>query len=258
MTGIGVCALAYMSNHCHLLLWVTDAEQLSDFMRYVNSNVAREAGRLHSWGERFWGRRYTEVVVSHEPEAQVRRLKYILQQGVKEGLVESPRHWPGAQSADCLAVGEPLRGVWIDRTAMYRARRSKEPIREEQFASVETLELAPLPCWEDLSVPEREACVRRLISEIRREEGLRRAGRAVLGRKRILELDPQSRPERSERSPAPRFHAVDPRVRRALESSYKLFLAAYRQAAKEIKAGLPSSFPAGCFPGPGQFVPLRI
>jgi hypothetical protein len=45
-----------LSNHYHLLLAPTDAKQLADFMGFVNSNIAREVGRLVDWKEKFWGR----------------------------------------------------------------------------------------------------------------------------------------------------------------------------------------------------------
>ena len=44
-----VCAFVFRSNHCHLLLRPTSATQLARFMNYLNSNIAREAGRLHRW-----------------------------------------------------------------------------------------------------------------------------------------------------------------------------------------------------------------
>lgn len=257
-TGIKICAFVYLSNHCHLLLRPVDAEQLADFMRYVNSNVAREVGRLHSWREKIWSRRYYDILVSHEPEAQVGRLRYILEQGVKEGLVTSPFHWPGAHSTRNLATGEPLRGVWIDRTAQYRARLKGDPTDDDLFTSAESLRLSPLPCWEELSESQRQTLVRRLIRRIVADQGRRRGGQRVMGGQRIVEQDPHDRPLRSKRSPGPRFHAVDPGVRRTLEWSYRLFRLIYRQAAKDVKNGCQgAAYPAGSFPGPGRFVPLR-
>jgi hypothetical protein len=58
-------------------------------MDYVDGNIAREIGRLHHWREKFWSRRYRDILVSHEEEAQVARLGYLLGHGVKEGLVSS-------------------------------------------------------------------------------------------------------------------------------------------------------------------------
>jgi hypothetical protein len=39
---------------------VDTAKQLADFMGYFNSNLAREAGRLEDWREKFWSRRPLE------------------------------------------------------------------------------------------------------------------------------------------------------------------------------------------------------
>jgi REP element-mobilizing transposase RayT len=258
LTGMKICAFIYLSNHCHLLLRPVDAEQLASFMRHLNSNVAREVGRLHGWREKFWGRRYYDIIVSHEPEAQVVRLRYLLEQGVKEGLVAKPLHWPGPTSTASLAHGTALQGVWVDRTAQYRARLKGEPTRDDLFTSRESVLLSPLSCWQELDESQRQTLVRRLVKEIVSEHSSRRAGHPVLGRQKILEQNPRDRPSRSKRSPGPRFHAVDPGVRKALEWAYKLFRFAHRQAAEDLKAGAAyPRFPPGSFPGPGCFVPLR-
>jgi hypothetical protein len=69
---------------------------------YVNSILAREAGRLYGWKEKFWGRRYKAIVVNNEEEAQIDRLEYILSNSVKEGLVERPQDWPGAHRQEAF------------------------------------------------------------------------------------------------------------------------------------------------------------
>ncbi len=179
-------------------------------------------------------------------------------QGVKEGLVAAPLHWPGAHSTAQLVSGAPLRGIWIDRTAQYRARLKGDPTRDDLFTSSENIDLSPIPCWERLEEPKRQALVRRLVKAIVLEHETRRAGRPVLGELKILGQDPHDRPARSKRSPGPRFHAVSPRVRRALEWTYQLFGLSHRQAAEGVKTGRREvRFPRGSFPGPGQFVPLR-
>lgn len=50
-----VCGFIYLSTHCHLLLRPESVKQLADFMRDVNSKIAREVGRLHDWKEKIWG-----------------------------------------------------------------------------------------------------------------------------------------------------------------------------------------------------------
>jgi REP-associated tyrosine transposase len=78
-------------------------------MNYVNSNVAREAGRLHDWKEKFWGRRYRAIPILDEV-AQVDRLHYLLSHGCKEGLTDHPRVWPGVSSFDAMLRDESTRG----------------------------------------------------------------------------------------------------------------------------------------------------
>ena len=252
--GMRICGFVYLSNHCHLLLRPNSVQQLAGFLRDVNSRIAREAGQLHAWREKFWGRRYTDVVVSHEPEAQIARLRYLLEQGCKEALVASPRHWPGATSTPALASGRTLEGIWVDRTGQYRAAERGKPHAEADFSSSHAVELSPLPCWDELTTPERQTRVRAIIREIERAT----EGVEVLGRDAICQQDPHSRPSSpSSRRPAPRLHAVEPQVRRALELGYHLLRAAFRQAAEEWRAGKESVvFPAGCFV-PGRFAPLR-
>ena len=75
---VGICGFQALSTHTHILLLPEDARALSCFMTYFAGNLAKEIGRLHDWREHLWGRRYSHVVVSHEPEAQEDRLRYIL------------------------------------------------------------------------------------------------------------------------------------------------------------------------------------
>lgn len=252
--GMRVCAFVYLSNHCHLLLYPTDAQQLANFMRYVNSKIAREVGRLHHWKEKVWGRRYTDIVVSEEPEAQISRLRYLLEQGCKEGLVASPRHWPGANSTRTLCQDSAIEGVWIDRTEQFKAYERNEPNPDALFTSHHRLHLTPLPCWQDVPDAQWRAQVRRMIREIEAE-----APDNVLGKEAILRQHPHDRPKTPlRRSPAPRFHAIEAKVRRALEIGYHLARIAYRQASEDLLRGRAGEFPPGCFPPSLSYVPLKV
>jgi hypothetical protein len=42
-------------------------------MRYLNSNLARELGRLVDWRDKVWARRYQAIVISNEEAAQISR-----------------------------------------------------------------------------------------------------------------------------------------------------------------------------------------
>jgi hypothetical protein len=55
-------------------------------------------------------------------------------------------------------------------------------------------------------------------------------GRQFLGADTILRQDPRTEPNRTKKSPAPRFHAVRKWVRKELYQTYTLFEQAYREA----------------------------
>ncbi|MDX1500913.1 MAG: transposase [Thermoanaerobaculia bacterium] len=246
---VKVCAFVFLSNHAHLLLQPADAEQLALFMGYVNGNLAKEAGRLHVWRERFWARRYQAIVVSHEEAAQVARLRYLLDNGCKESLVRRPADWPGAHCVEGLLSGRPLRGVWFDRSAEYEARRRGERVGKYTYSEEQELTLSPLPVWSRLERTEIRERVAEIVGEIEAatRRRIRKTGRNPLGIRRILRQHPHDKPERVNRSPAPRFHADRWAVRKGLELAYYAFRVAYRQAAEDLREGkLPVEFPAGC------------
>jgi REP element-mobilizing transposase RayT len=254
--GMTIHALVVLSNHVHLLVTPQSAQQQARFMEYVAGNIAREVGRLHGWREKVWSRRYRSILVSHEEEAQVARLAYILGHGVKEGLVERPQQWPGVHCVRALLFGVPLEGTWFDRTGEYEARRRGQRVARDAFATRESVSLTPLPCWAILEPPvyrERVAAiVRRIVAAGRRQ----RIGRGVLGKRAILCQDPHDRPLHTDRSPAPAVHAVSGEIRRMLRAAYLLFADAFRAAARRLRQGdRQAQFPPGAFPPP---MPLLI
>lgn len=256
--AVGVCAHGFLSNHYHLLLTVLDVQQLASFMNYFNSNLAREAGRLVHWREKFWGRRYQAILVSDEEEAQVGRLAYLLAHGVKEGLVASPYDWPGVHCARELVEGQPVSGRWRDRTLEFKARRKGVLLDPEACFEREELTLAPLPCWRSLEPAVYRARVRGLIEEIEAwaRQQQEETGRPPLGREAVCRQDPHLEPNRLKRAPAPLVHAVAPEVRRAIRRAYFSFLAAYRRAARLLRSGMMEvEFPAGSFP---PALPIRF
>ena len=254
---VEIHAFVFLSNHYHLLLSVEDALMLAHFMNYLNSNLAREAGRLHGWKEKFWGRRYQAIVISQEEAAQMGRLRYLLSHGCKEGLVARPQQWPGAHCVRALLGGLPIHGLWFDRTKEYAARGRREKFHRLEYATPETLRLEPLPCWRHLSKQRIRSRIAELVTQIETETAKRHAKERTqpLGVKGIVALDPHDRPRNLKKAPAPAFHAFTKTARRELIEAYGWFLDAYGEAAEKLRAGnLDSSFPKGSFPPRLPFV----
>ncbi len=250
---------SFLSNHYHLILSAADARELASFMEYVNGNLAREAGRRHDWRARFYAGRYRAIEISREPAAQLGRLRYVLAHGAKEGLVASPLDWPGAHCARPLLDGRPAVGIWHDRTAEYRARTRGRRVSSGAFVTEEVLPLTPLPALAHLGSKEQRAAVREMIHDIEHEAARRHAihRSSPLGASVILSLDPHQSADLPERKAAPKVHAASAAVRDRMLDALRIFVRAYRAASARDRAGLEARFPAGCFPSPPQFVPIR-
>ena len=258
---VEICGFSFLSSHYHLLLWVPDARSMARFMWYFQTNAAREVARLTDWPDGVWSDRYTAIPVSDEPAAQVDRLRYVLAQGVKDGLVARVEEWPGISMLRAVSEGESLRGIWFNRTQEYRARlRKKEKDSEpESFPLEEIVVLSQLPCWRHLSPEVYRNLVAGLVREIESDAAAERklAGREPLGPAAILSQHPQTRPKKLKKSPAPLFHAASKEARQGLRAAYGLFLGAFREAAERLKAGdRLARFPNGCFPPALPFVGL--
>lgn len=253
MYPVQIHAFVVMSNHYHLLLSVKDAQRLSRFMNFFQSNLAREAGRLHDWRDRFWSRRYMPIVVSREERAQFERLSYILSHGVKEGLVRSPRDWPGVHCVKALSDGTPLQGVWVDRTRRSAGEFCNERSDERSFTTTETVFLEPLPCCAHWDAVKYRRHILDLLATI--TSTYRTDFRSSNARSTRLPLDPHHRPSKIKRKYPPWFHCASRATRRELQEAYAMFLTAYREASELFRKGvLTAPFPHGSFPPPMQFV----
>ena len=239
-------AMCFMSNHYHLLLSSKDAASTSSFMQFILSNIAREIGRLRHWREKFWGRRYRASVVLDEA-AQIDRLKYILSNSVKEGLVKHPRYWPGVHCYRHLVEGTPLHGVWIDRTL----RNERPDLDEQDVTTHSLLKLEPMPCLEHLTKHEQTETIRKLTRDTLNECDLTQR---FMGTKRILAQNPLAAPDTVSRSPAPLVHCICPRLKREFIKAYKACVAAYKEAYQRImQMKLLTEFPDGSLPPTAWF-----
>ena len=275
---VDVYAFWFGSNHFHALISADSQWRISMFMGFVNGNIARRVGRLQGWRERFWCRRYQGIELTDEQTVARQRLRYMLEQGCKEGLCDSPLDWPGVTSAHALADGSmKLSGVWLDRSDLYKERvrlgvvgegakrksrrerwRAAREIDISEFEVVEELVLKPLPHYAEMSPEAYRQKIVSMIDEIE-EETQRRLdleGGRSMGRERILAQDPHAAPRHSKRSPAPGIHAYRRKQRLLWFIDRWNYLVEYRRASQRLRCGEKDvQFPPGCFPTRGNFVP---
>jgi hypothetical protein len=249
---MSIHAFVVMSTHAHFLCSPSSADDLASFMQFVNSNIAKEVGRLHNWPERVWSRRYRCIPIVDEQAAHA-RMRYLLGHGAKEGLVSTPGSWPGPNCIAALTHGEKLRGTWFDRSAESIARQRGRQVSPSQFATSFDIELTPLPCLAHLDADQRQAHVRRVVAEITTvaDRANREQGRSPMGVTAILGQDPHHRPENPDRSPAPFVHADDQQKGDEFRAAYRAFVADFRKGVASLVARakeITKLFPNWAFP----------
>ena len=229
-------AFMAMSNHIHALAQAP-AEAMAKFFGYVLGQIARRVNKLRGRRGKFWHRRFScEQIV--EDEANFERLEYLFLNPVKAGLCERAEDWVGFSTLPETLGAEPRTYEHVDKTALNRARRSDPEASADEFTEEHTLEVAPLPEFQD----DPEGFARQVEGMLERGEEhhrkLREAtGESVSSPERIRRLDPESRPEAPKRSPRPLCHAVTQAARKAYRKAYEAFCAAYRIASKAFREG---------------------
>jgi putative transposase len=248
-------AFLFLSNHFHLLVSPADARHLARFMAYLSGNLAREVCRLMGWSDKVWARRYAHVPVLGEA-AQVQRLRYVLAQGVKEGLVARAVDWPGPSCVEGLLDGSMrLTGIWYDRTTAYRAAQAGVSLEAEDWIHEQELILTPLPALAHLALEEYARTVAAMVGEIEADAANANA-RPVFGPEEIGRQNPATEVRRRSRSPIPLVHAATLELWIGFKEAYRPFVCAYRAASAGLRAGIRDvCFPPGSFAPPLGFVP---
>jgi hypothetical protein len=250
-----IFAFQFLSDHYHLLAWVEDALQLARFMEYFDGNLAREAGRASRWRGTFWNRRYHSAVVNCDEATQLDRLRYIISNGCKEGLVASPLDWPGVSSTPALLDGSmTLRGKWFDRTREYRARKAG---LRQVFAEDEEVHLSIVPGMAHLDHDEYRRTIRSIVECIEHDtlQMHKANGTRPAGAKWVMRQRPHRVPRAMKRSPAKKFLAALRRGIGELRDAYREFIVRYREASARLRSGERMvEFPPGSFPPRLPFV----
>ena len=255
--GVEIYCGAFANNHFHLLLKAESVRAQAGFMRDFTRKLSIESGIAYDWQGTTFPERYRSTEVSAEPEAQIERLTYLLQHGTKENLVASPSEWPGVQFCNALTSGEALKGIWINRSAYYRAKQRGKDVTLDDFTEHLELKLSPLPCWCDLDHETRQELVKGIVRQIEQETALRhtREKTEPLGIAAVLGGDPHFRPKQLRTPPKPYVHAASRRVRREMREALSLVVSAYSQAASRLRAGdFSVRFPENTFPSRLPFV----
>ena len=267
--SIKIHVMVFLSNHYHMLLTTPDTKTLSDFMQHVDANIAKGLARIHDFDGKVWKGRYSAIPVIGD-EAVDRRMKYILSNGCKEGLVWRPVDWPGVNCVKALCDGELLSGTWIDRTSywtkvtyIHRDKNSKNKegknhktqdpeVRLEDFAKVYPVPLMPLPHLAHDSTEDQQQRFKQIIYDI---EGEARSTNALESRKvpgvdKLLSVNIFDSPRKVDKSPRPICHADNFMDMLDFKKGYEEFRTQYFLGVEAFHQSAPGNelpFPDNCF-----------
>lgn len=267
--GVKIYGFVIMSNHLHLLL-SSERNVIHLFMQWIASAIARKIGRLVEWPEKFWGRRYSAEPILDD-EAAIGRLKYIFAHGVKEGLVEHSKEWPGLTCIPELTTGAVRTFHWVNGTSLAIDRVNGCTKDTKAYQIAHTLSVSRLPCFEDQDHHTFLLKMNALLSESECDGKQQRTtttdpGNAVqkkrsLGAKVILRQNPHNKPKTMKRSPRPLCHTSCPRKYQEFKRTVAEFIATFREASKRLRIGdLVARFPEYAFrpPLPIGWIPLSV
>lgn len=244
-------SIAILSNHLHMMVSGPSGADVSAFVGFILKEISCRISKIHKRSGPIWLPRFISTALP-TPDSQEKCFRYILSQGVKEDLVEDPRHWPGLHIAKYWTAGKPIEGEWLNSTehtrALQRASRAKKAIRVNIADFIQKVELNfdPLPAWTDRPFGENRIHVLKVIEEIVAENIARRqrVGTKILGRRRVVRMQIETTTE----LPKPPWWKNKARqltawaARRAVETinyvkQYWLFQSQYRTASEEYRAG---------------------
>lgn len=177
---VEVVAVTFESNHCHLIIRVTNPELVSPFVGYVKQEIAHALNRLIGRPRKtVWIEGFDSPTILDSYTA-LKKIAYVLLNPVKDKLVSQMDQYPGVSSYQWLQTNQnKITTERIFRDSVIRLKNPEKPWLEEHSYQFEdekksevTLELFPyawkkcFPDTKDLSDTE----IRSLMLEFLKEE----------------------------------------------------------------------------------------
>lgn len=230
-----------MSNHHHTGIHDRHGN-FPAFLEYFHKLFAKCQNAHRGRWENFWASEQTSAVRLVSPDDVLDKMAYSLCNPVEAGLVERANEWPGVSSLAAMVTNQPM-----------SAKRPEHFFRPEgSMPESASLAFARPPGFEGLDETSWRNLVQKRVAD--KEENLgrrhKKAGRRIMGVRRVLKQPWSSRPKSSEprRNLSPRLAAKNKWRRIEALFQNRAFLKAYAVARSALKAGSSGVvFPAGTY-----------
>jgi REP element-mobilizing transposase RayT len=233
----------FLSNHFHLLVTSEDIDALSEFMKYLKSNISRKLARIHEWAGPMWQSRFSSEEVLGE-EGLIEIFKYITENSVKEGLVNHPREWKGLHGYHQLVSQKTVSGPWINLSAMHKTRKHslmRTEVTLSDFTTLYRVNLTPPPLWEEMDAESYHQLCKQLTQDAIKSAKVKRKSEPM-GMARVLagRVDKARFVKRGQR-PLCRTKCID-RLKN-YKSEYFGFKARFQEVYRALRDGLLPNIP---------------
>jgi hypothetical protein len=172
---------------------------------------------------------------------------------VKDGLVDTLKHYPGFSTFRELAQGDARQYFYYNRTAWWKQGGPAGRRGLESFVEWVELKVTPLPSHEAKTAPQRQTWFRKQVAE--REEVFREERKAeglrVAGVKRLRELNHKDRPETDDKRDVSPLSHGSKEARKEYKRHYEEIRAQRAIASVAFREGHTDvEFPRGTFRPP--------
>jgi hypothetical protein len=191
---------------------------------------------------------------SNDQAAQ--KVLYAMTNTVKDGITPNVEHSPLFNTYALQALGKQQRYFDFDFRGYHAAGgKSNQKLRFKDFMEWKTLEIAPLPGFVDMDPEELQAYWREQVAAVEQNkaEELKSQGRSFMAVSRLMNLDPNDRPEepRADTGPQPLVHADTPEAAEAYKKKYNEVRKQHKVASiAYLQGDFSVEFPLGTFRPP--------
>mgnify|MGYP006287131949 FL=1 len=241
-----VC-FVFLSNHFHIIARFP-TRKMSNFMCQFQGQVADRINDYLGREESFWGDRFDDTVILDD-EMLKEEIAYVVNNAVSHRLVTRAERWPGVCSIDWHQSGEPVEGLWLNKSEKSRLERKGKPNARRRAKQAYEIDLH-LPETLGAEEADRRETLLELVEEDRqRLEQQRRQERAkVVGPRAIKRRCWEERPDEPAETRSVMCVAADEDVRQQYRDKRRRITDDYRAAMKKWQAKQFAEFPVGTIP----------
>jgi REP element-mobilizing transposase RayT len=229
---IEIYGFTFLSNHFHMLL-KDPRGQISRFMGYFESGLARAINRHIGRKGKFWYREYDDLIVDGEDEFWD-RYSYTVLNAVSSGLVSNVAEWKGVCSYNYFKQQKPVVGKSLNLTKYNDATRHGRKVDKSKYIETFSFELAIPPQLLDKTEKQQQRFINELLKAGTNVYAQKREHKPALSMNKVMEQNCFDRPGKPKNRPRKKFMSFCHNRLKELLLMYKQFVRSYQECVHRL------------------------